>query len=126
VKPQRLPAQALPDSGSSGARAPDETADHAHVADRLHVVWVEIQGQRYGVRSRLDDGYVKELAAYVDRRMSAAADESVTGESLKVAVLAALNIADELFSNRADKLADRLRARTEEIERIVDLALRES
>jgi cell division protein ZapA len=118
VKPQRAPAQAPLDPGSP--------ADQAHAADRLRVVWVEIQGQRYGVRSRLDDGYVKELAAYVDRRMSAAADESATGESLKVAVLAALNIADELFSNRADKLADRLRARTEEIERIVDLALRES
>ena len=40
------------------------------------------------------------LAAFVDEKMRAAAESSPTGDSLPLAVLAALNIADELFRCR--------------------------
>ena len=92
------------------------------------VVTVEILGQRYPVRSSLvDPGYVSDLATYVDEKMRAAADKSPAGDSLKVAVLAALNIADEYFRCRdADRSAtDDVRKRTMEIEQAVDQALAE-
>ena len=57
-------------------------------------------GQRYPIRSALDPEYVARLAAYVDEKMRAAADSTPTGDSLRLAVLAALNIADELFRCR--------------------------
>ena len=58
---------------------------------------VDIHGQRYPIRSSLDAAYVAELAAYVDEKMRLALKECPSGDTLKVAVLAALNIADEYF-----------------------------
>ena len=94
-------------------------------ATSTDVVTVEIFGQRYPVRSSLDVAYVTELAAYVDRKMQAAADQTSGGDSVRVAVLAALNIADEYFRSRDGQVtrnphADR---RAIEIEQLVDAAL---
>ena len=66
------------------------------------VVNVEIHGHRYPIRSGLPPEYVAELAAYVDEKMRLAAHESPAGDTLKLAVLAALNIADECFRLRAN------------------------
>jgi cell division protein ZapA len=89
------------------------------------VVHVEIHGQRYPVRSALDQGYVAELAAYVDEKMRLAMRECPQGDSLKIAVLAALNIADEYFRARDDVRMghDSLAHRAGELERMLDLAL---
>jgi cell division protein ZapA len=86
---------------------------------------VEIQGQRYPIRTALDPEYVARLAAFVDERMRAAADSTPTGDSLRLAVLAALNIADELFRFREAGLArdGQLAERTEELERLLDRVL---
>ena len=89
------------------------------------VVHVEIHGQRYPVRSSLDHAYVAELAAYVDEKMRLAMRECPQGDSLKIAVLAALNIADEFFRARDDMQSghDSLTVRAGELERMLDLAL---
>ena len=89
------------------------------------IVPVVIQGQRYPVRSSLDPVYVAELAAYVDEKMRAAAETGTTQDTLRLAVLAALNIADEVFRCR-DAAGERARAvvdRTRAIEQILDAAL---
>ena len=89
------------------------------------VVNVEIHGHRYPIRSGLAPEYVAELAAYVDEKMRLAARESPAGDTLKVAVLAALNIADEYFragDDSQDRLAG-LAHRTRELERMLDMAL---
>jgi len=90
-----------------------------------YVISVEIQGQRYPIRSTLDHEYVARLASYVDEKMQAAADSTQTGDALRLAVLAALNVADELFRCRA---ADRARTgeiaeRAGELERLLDRVL---
>ena len=92
------------------------------------LVHVEIHGQRYAVRSDLEPQYVAELAGYVDDKMRAASRELASSDSVRVAVIAALNIADELFRNRQDSQgADtRMRARAAEIERLVDAVLDEA
>lgn len=89
------------------------------------VVQVEIHGQQYPIRSGLDPAYVAELAAYVDQKMRAASRETTAGDSLKLAVLAALNIADECFRIQADDRARRetITSRAGELERMLDLAL---
>ena len=93
--------------------------------EESRVVTVEIHGQHYPIRSGLDPTYVVELAAYVDAKMTAAAKESPAGDTLKLAVLAALNIADECFRLQADERRhrDSLTTRAEELERMLDLAL---
>ena len=89
------------------------------------IVSVEIRGQRYPISSALDPEYVNGLATYVDEKMRAAAELTPSGDLLRHAVLAALNIADELFrcqdaqNTRRGALAERTRA----IERLVDAAL---
>ena len=64
------------------------------------VVPVVIQGQRYPVRSALDPQYVVELAAYVEEKMRTAAETGSANDTLRLAVLAALNIADVVFRCR--------------------------
>jgi len=93
--------------------------------DQTRVVTVEINGQRYPIRSHLDAAYIAELAAYVDSKMQLAMRECPAGDTLKLAVLAALNIADECFRARDDDAARKrdLVERTAELERMLDLAL---
>jgi len=92
------------------------------------LVPVQIFGQRYPIRSALDPQYVQELANYVDERMRAAADQSPAGDSLRLAVLAALNIADEAFRilDAEDGKPGTVSARLVAIERLIDEALAEA
>jgi cell division protein ZapA len=89
------------------------------------VVSVEIRGQRYPIRSTLDAQYVAGLATYVDAKMRAAGESTPSGDTVRLAVLAALNIADELFRCQEAQQARRgaLAERTEALERLVDAAL---
>ena len=93
--------------------------------DEGRVVAVEIAGQRYPIRSSLDPEYVARLATYVDEKMRAAADSAPTGDLLRVAVLTALNVADELFRCRDSSQArnGELAERAGELERLVDRVL---
>jgi cell division protein ZapA len=93
--------------------------------DEGRLVTVEINGLRYPIRSQLDAAYVADLALYVEQKMQLAARESPAGDTLKIAVLAALNIADEYFRARHDGAAQRtgLTERALELERMLDLAL---
>jgi cell division protein ZapA len=93
--------------------------------DDGRLVSVEINGLRYPIRSHLDAAYVADLAAYVEGKMQLAARESPAGDTLKIAVLAALNIADECFRAREEGSAQRLdlTERARELERMLDLAL---
>jgi cell division protein ZapA len=61
---------------------------------------VEIFGQRLGLRADGDEARVQEIARFVDFRMREVADRSSSVDSVKIAVLTALNIADELFQER--------------------------
>jgi cell division protein ZapA len=90
------------------------------------VITVEIAGQRYPIRSSLDERYVTELAAYVDQKMRAASDAAPASDMLGLAVLVALNIADEFFRERdreAPALDTAFHDRAVRLERIVDEAL---
>ncbi|HUF03080.1 MAG TPA: cell division protein ZapA [Aridibacter sp.] len=56
---------------------------------------VEIYNQTYNIRSDGDNDYILKLAEYVDDKMRDIASGTLTVDSLKVAILAALHIADE-------------------------------
>jgi cell division protein ZapA len=89
------------------------------------VVTVEIAGQRYPIRSGLDERYVAELAAYVDGKMRAAADTAPASDLLGLAILVALNIADEYFRARQSQSSAQgeLNDRALRLEQLVDEVL---
>jgi len=58
---------------------------------------VEIFGTVYPVRGSHDDARLQELAAAVDGKMREIADRMATVDTAEMAILAALNLADELF-----------------------------
>jgi cell division protein ZapA len=89
------------------------------------VIPVEIHGQRYPVRTTLAPEYVARLAAFVDDKMRASAEAAPTGDALRLAVLAALNIADELFRCRdsSQRQSGQLAERAGELERLLDRVL---
>jgi cell division protein ZapA len=60
---------------------------------------VDIYDQVYNLRGT-DPAHIEKLAALVDAKMRAVSATGATVDSLRVAVLAALNIADELFTTR--------------------------
>lgn len=89
---------------------------------------VQIFDQSYNINSEQDESYTRELAAYVDEKMHAVANATRTVDTLRVAVLAALNITDELFALRMEQResAAPLRQRLERCVKLVDEALRQS
>ena len=79
---------------------------------------VEIFGQTYNVRGEGDPDYLAELARFVDSRMREVAANVATVDPMKIAILAALNIADEfsryrkehtgIWIEKTEELSDRL------------------
>lgn len=61
---------------------------------------VKIFGQTYHLRGTEDEAYLNELAALVDRQMREVVEATETADTLKVAILAALNIADDYLQAR--------------------------
>lgn len=78
---------------------------------------VEIFGQTYNVRGEGDTDYLMELARLVDSRMRDVAARVATVDPLKIAVLAALNLADEFSRYRSEheRVVGALAEKTEEI-----------
>jgi len=67
------------------------------LSDRPTNVRVNIYGREYSIRGEGDPSYVSEIAHYVDMKMRQMTDNITMASSAKVAILAALNITDELF-----------------------------
>jgi cell division protein ZapA len=72
------------------------------MVEKAGLVQVEIFGQTYAVKSGGDAAYVQKLAAFVDEEMKDVSRASGAVDSLRVAVLAALNLADECFRLRQE------------------------
>ena len=89
---------------------------------------VEIYDQFYNVAGDLDPDYLQQLAKYVDVRMRQIARASGAVDSVKVAVLTALSIADELHSLRQsrEENAESLRESAERCLKLIDRALQQS
>jgi len=63
------------------------------------VIEIEIYGQKYKIRVKgeEDEKYISHLTSHVDQKMHEVAVKSKSTDMFKIAVLAALNIADEYF-----------------------------
>jgi cell division protein ZapA len=65
--------------------------------DRRQTVTVNIFGESYPIRGEADSGYILQVASYLDNKMKEVAERNSNKSPAKVAILAALNITDELF-----------------------------
>lgn len=64
------------------------------------ITTVTIFNQTYKIKSGDDPTYVAELAGFVDRKMNELSRKTPTVDTLKVAILAAMYIADDLYEAR--------------------------
>jgi cell division protein ZapA len=89
---------------------------------------VVIYDQEYCVRGDLDEEYIQKLAKFLDTRMRGIAARTRTVDSLRVAVLAALNIADEYQRLKAkyEETSQRVDEKVEECSRMLDRFLKEA
>lgn len=87
---------------------------------------VEIYNQTYSIRSDGDNEYIHELAEYVDRKMREISSGTMTVDSLKVAILAALHVADEFFQLKQSQSQNdaQLAARSSECSEMLDRILK--
>ena len=90
-------------------------------------VRVDIYDQTYHLRGT-DTEYIAQLAEYVDNKMRLIAQQAATVDSLRVAVLAALNIADELhvLRRKYDSIASDYNERAGQLEGALDEVLGDS
>ena len=87
---------------------------------------VEIYNQTYNIRSDGDSEYISQLAEFVDSRMREISSGTLTVDSLKVAILAALHIADELHRLKRlhEQTDQQLAARSAECAEMLDRVLK--
>src|SRR5690242_14289508 len=87
---------------------------------------VDIYDQSYTLRGT-DPDYIVKLADYVDLKMRAVAEKTSTVDSLRVAVLAALNIADEyhLLKKKYDGIANTYLERANSLSGMLDEIIEE-
>ena len=87
-------------------------------------VRVEIYDQAYHLRGT-DSDYINKLAELVDSKMRAVASQTATVDSLRLAVLAALNIADEyqVLKRKYEAISGTLSQRTNHLADALDEVL---
>src|SRR5438874_10272043 len=101
---------------------------HPQVQDATNTsVRVEIFDQGYNLRGT-DPDYILKLAEYVDSKMRAVAEQTHTVDSSRLAVLAALNIADEfhMLRRKLDGGSGEPSKRARQLISALDEVLRES
>ncbi len=96
-------------------------------AESAQSIRVEIYNQTYNIRSDGDNEYIMRLAEYVDGKMREISSGTLTVDSLKVAILAALHIADEYhqLKNHQEQNDAQLASRSAECTEMLDRVLRQ-
>jgi cell division protein ZapA len=87
------------------------------------VLKVKILGQDYVVRSSAGQKYLNDVSAYVNEKMEEIMASGIDdSQQLRIAILAAMNITDELFSYKKDKqkFVDKVEAKTLAITEFID------
>ena len=89
----------------------------------LNDVKVTIYGQEYPIKTPAKPSYIKEVAAYVNDKMTEISKAGIdTSSQLRIAILATMNITAELFECRKkkDEVTDKIEAKTIAISEFID------
>jgi cell division protein ZapA len=92
------------------------------MADQDDTIDVEIFGQSYKIRGDANREHIEKIARYVDQKMREIAETTSTIDTLKVAILASLNIADEYLQlkKKNTKIEEKARKKVEEYQSSLD------
>jgi len=85
-------------------------------------VEVYILGQRYTIKGDAPEEHIKKLASYVDEKLKEVYSASPNIAPVKASILAAINIADELFKQMSEeeKLANCIEDKTNKLTALFD------
>ena len=89
-------------------------------------ITIKILGQNYTIKTTADESYIKEVAAYVEDKMNELKESGMdSNQHLKIAVLACMNIADELLQEKNihkhdNELIDKIKSKTLSLKDYVD------
>ena len=81
---------------------------------------VVIMGQKFMVKSESNDDYVVQIARYVDDKINEVIENTKSVASINVAILAAMNIADELLKIKRDN-GDKFQTVEKKIKDLIEL-----
>jgi len=86
---------------------------------------VEILGHRYALKTEFPEEQVKRVAAYVDEKMREVAEGTKSVDSLHIAILTALNIAQDYLQERgnAEQLLQQIEEKTDRLEEFIALKM---
>ena len=115
------------DASTKPVPAKDVPAANAVSGSNGNSVRVEIFDQIYNLRGS-DADYILKLAEYVDAKMRAVSEQTATVDSVRLAVLAALNIADEyhLLKRRLQAPSPEVKQRASKLASALDEVLQEN
>jgi len=89
---------------------------------------VEIFGSEYTLKSETSAEYIEKISSIVDEKMHKLAEESKIKSPGKIAVLAALNIADDLYqlSDKYERLIENFENKSKELSERITILLDKS
>ena len=89
--------------------------------DKLtHTHKVNICGENFQIKSDVPANIIEKIAGYVDYKVKEISNSSVNGDKLRTSVLAAMNIAGELFDLKSkieeyEKYSQKVESRTQQL-----------
>ncbi len=97
------------------------------MAKQGDAIRVTIYDQEYFMRGDLDEVYIQKLAEYLDAKMRSIAERTRTVDSLRVAILAGLNIADEYhqLKSKYEATTGQIDEKVEAYTRVLDQFLKD-
>ncbi len=94
------------------------------MGDENNTVQISIYGQEYSVKAPADPEYIKKIAAFLDEKMrEVQSGFSTTQSSTRIAILAGMNITDELFTTLKKDGSDETNQKISSLIEIIDKAL---
>jgi cell division protein ZapA len=89
------------------------------------LVEIKVFGQTYTVKTEAEEDYIQEVAKYVNEKMDEVLKKTKSVSTLNVAILTALNIADDLLKEREKRIAllQEIEARSKDLVEKIDIKM---
>jgi len=89
------------------------------------LVEIKVFGQTYTVKTEAEENYIQEVAKYVNEKMDEVLKKTKSVSTLNVAILTALNIADDLLKEKRKRIAllQEIEARSKNLVEKIDIKM---
>jgi cell division protein ZapA len=89
------------------------------------LVEIKVFGQTYTVKTEAEEDYIQEVAKYVNEKMDEVLKKTKSVSTLNVAILTALNIADDLLKEKKERivLLQEIEARSKDLVEKIDIKM---